>query len=197
MWLFLLRQRSAALMFQPMAPPCEFLPYICCSCFRVSRIPSPTLLHSYTSPATIWPSIPHSLTPRRIRNRPPSPQEGFQLFATSQKSSPLSASVPHPMIFTAWPPMYEPDGTHAHAIVHRPSWIVNYWPSTTNYEQNSCQSWTIDRYIINYHIPVSITVSFIKCITSHESWNINHRYRLPGTNHLSSNYQLSVINYQL
>lgn len=38
----------------------------------------------YNSPATIWPSIPHSLTPRRMRKRPPSPQEGFQLLATSQ-----------------------------------------------------------------------------------------------------------------
>lgn len=56
--------------------------------------------------ATAVASIPHSLSPRRIRKYPCSPQYGFQEFWTFQYLTP--SSTPQPTKVTAWPPATYP-----------------------------------------------------------------------------------------
>jgi len=57
-------------------------------------------------PATICPSIPHSLFPLLILKNPLFPQSSFQELATSQYGVPLS--TPQPTILMAWPPKADP-----------------------------------------------------------------------------------------
>lgn len=58
------------------------------------------------SPAVTEFSIPHSLLPLFILNKPPSPHSEFQELTQSQYLTPFSS--PQPIIFIAWPPMEEP-----------------------------------------------------------------------------------------
>ena len=96
------------------------------------RLPSDTpahmllrSLHHTTRgvPAATSSSIPHSLAPRRMRNRPLSPQCLPQLLTTIQNGTP--PSDPHPMIWS---------GEEMVSQHHHPS-----WPCKTATATNGCR----------------------------------------------------------